>query len=269
MHSLLSYLLILILAVFTSTASAMVGLGGGLLLIPLIILIFGLPVKFVAGTMLLAMVPYTAVATLRNFKRGYVNFRMGFAMEVGSIAGVTAGAHLSTLLPNVLLKVLFILIVLYLTITLNIPNDSPYNYVARVFRAINHFPPYLKQKEVHSAAVSIPALVLIGLVAGMFSGMLGIGGGFLKTPVLIAGVGLPPKIAVGTALFMILITASFGATSHALLGHIYYPIALTVAAGMMLGAYWGSGFLKKMSEEKVKKYIIFAMIVAGILTLFR
>ncbi len=269
MHPLISYFLIFILAIFTSTASAMVGLGGGLLLIPLIILIFGLPVKFVAGTMLLAMVPYTAVATLRNFRRGYVNFRIGLVMEIGSIAGVTAGAHLSTMIPNMALKVLFLLIVLYLTITLNIPNDSPYNYVARIFKALNHFPPFLYQNVSESARVSIPALVSIGIVAGLFSGMLGIGGGFLKTPVLIVGIGLPPKIAVGTALFMILITASSGSIWHLYLGHVFYPIALTVAAGMMLGAYWGTGFLKSMPEEKVKKYIFLAMIVAGILTLFR
>ncbi len=269
MHELLSYGLIFILAIFTSTASAMVGLGGGLLLIPLIILIFGLPVKYVAGTMLLAMVPYTAVATLRNFHRGYVNFRIGLVMEIGSIAGVTAGAHLSTLIPNLGLKILFLLIVLYLTITLNIPNDSPYNYVARAFKIMNHYPPFLRQKVGETTLVSMPALVSIGIVAGLFSGMLGIGGGFLKTPVLIVGIGLPSKIAVGTALFMILITAASGSVWHIYLGHVYYPIALTVAAGMMLGAYWGTGFLKNMPEEKVKKYIFFALVAAGLLSLFR
>ncbi len=269
MHSLVSFILIFLLAVITSTASALVGLGGGLLLIPFIVLIFGLPVKFVAGTMLFAMVPFTLMATLRNLKGGYVNFRIGLIMEMGSVIGVITGANFSTMLPDMVLKGLFLGIVIYLMFTLQIPTDSPYNYVAIGFKKINHIPPYIKCFASKESDLSVPALVFVGFLAGLFSGMLGIGGGFLKTPVLIVGVMLPPKVAVGTALFMISITAFFGTLSHAYLGHINYPIALIITVGMILGAYLGTTIFKKLPDRRVKRYIFLAMLIAGVVTFFR
>jgi uncharacterized membrane protein YfcA len=265
----LNQILIFIIAILTAAASATVGLGGGLLLIPFIILIFDLPVKYVAGTMLLAMVPYTAVATFRNLKNGYINFKIGLTMEIGSVSGVLLGAHFSEVFPDILLKSLFILIVVYLMFTLQIPQDSPHNYVARGFGLLNRIPPFISCGMKEKRNCSILALIFIGLIAGFFSGLLGIGGGFLKTPVLIGGVLLPPKQAVGTALFMILITALFGAGQHAYLGHIHYPVALFISLGMIVGAYIGTTILKKTADTRIKQYIFAAMLVAGILTLFR
>ncbi len=265
----LNYIVIFLVAILTSTASALVGLGGGLLLIPFIVLIFNLPLKYVAGTMLLAMVPYTIIATSRNLKSGYVNFRIGLTMEIGSIMGVLTGANVTTLIPDLVLRIIFVLVVLYLMFTLRIPTDSPYNYVAKGFRKLSFIPPHLYCKTAQDSRCSIPALIFIGFIAGFFSGMLGIGGGFLKTPVLIVGVMLPPKVAVGTALFMISITAAFGAAEHALLGHIYIHLAIAITAGMMIGAFLGTTIFKKLPDLRIKKFIFLAMLVAGILTLFR
>lgn len=265
----MNHLLIFFLSIITSSASALVGLGGGLMLIPFIVLIFGLPIKYVAGTMLFAMVPYTAVATVRNLRHGYVNFKIGIIMEIGSVVGVLIGANFSAVLPDLLLKVLFMLIVVYLILTLQIPENSSYNYIARGFKRINFIPPFIQCKTSKDARCSVPALILVGSIAGYFSGMLGIGGGFLKTPVLIVGVLLPPKIAVGTALFMIMITAFFGAAEHAFLGHIDYLIALVITAGMMIGAYVGTTIFKKLPEQRIKKYIFLAMFAVAVLTFFR
>lgn len=219
--------------------------------------------------MLLAMVPYTAIATIRNLKNGYINFKIGFIMEIGSIAGVLLGAHFSAIIPNIILKIVFILIVIYLLFTLKIPKDSPYNYIARGFNRMNVIPPRIVCKGATKTRCSSPALIIVGMVAGIFSGMLGIGGGFLKTPVLLVGLHLSPKVAVGTALFMIMMTAFFGAAEHIYLQHINYHITLIITCGMMIGAYIGTTVLKKSPEEQIKQYVFIAMLVAGILTLFR
>lgn len=263
------YLIIFLISIATATASALVGLGGGLLLIPFLVLLFDLPLKVVAGTMLFAMVPYTIVATLKNMRNGFINYRIGLTMETGSILGVIAGAHFSHLLPDYVLKSFFIVVVLYLLLTLQIPKDSPYNYVARMFRALNFLPPRIGKTAGSAEKLSASALALIGSIAGVFSGMLGIGGGFLKTPVLIVGVGLPAKTAVGTALFMILITALFGASTHGILGDIHYPIAIAITLGMMIGAWLGTTILKTQPDQRIKKFIFLALLAAGILTLFR
>jgi len=265
----LDYLLIFILAIIASAASATVGLGGGLLLIPFIVLIFALPLKYVAGTMLLAMIPYAAVATIRNLKNQFVNFKIGLTMEAGSILGVFVGAYFSGLFPDLLLKILFFLVAAYLMLTLQIPPSSPYNYISRGFNQFNFIPPFISCRMYSDNRCSIPLLIVVGIIAGFFSGLLGIGGGFLNTPILIVAVGLPPKLAVGTSLFMILITAFFGTIEHAYLGHIHYELSLIIAVGMTIGAYAGTIILEKVPEEKIKKYLFLAMFVAAVLTFFR
>jgi len=263
------YVLIFIISIFTSAASACVGLGGGILLIPFIILIFDLPVKYVAGTMLFAMVPYSAMATWGNLRNGFVNFKIGLTMEIGSIIGVLVGAYFSGLIHDLVLKILFVMIALYLMFTLKLPTNSPYNLVGRGFNYINIFPPFLTCQTVRGSKCSIPSLIFLGIMAGWFSGLLGIGGGFIKTPVLIVGVLLAPKIAVGTSLFMIMITSLFGTIEHAYLHHINYTIASIITVGMLLGAYIGSNLLKNLPEEKIKWYLFLAMFIAGVLTFFR
>ena len=265
----MDYILIFLIAIITSAASATVGLGGGLLLIPFIVLIFDLPLKYVAGTMLLAMIPYASMATIRNLKNRYVNFKIGLTMALGSIIGVFFGAYFSSLFPDLLLKMLFLSVAVYLMLTLQIPADSPYNYISRGFNRFNFLPPFITCRMYSDNRCSIPLLTVVGIIAGFFSGLLGIGGGFLNTPILIVAVGLPPKLAVGTSIFMILITAFFGTIEHAYLGHIHYEISLIIAVGMTIGAYTGAFILEKVEENKIKKYLIIAMFVAGVLTFFR
>ena len=154
-------------------------------------------------------------------------------------------------------------------VTLRIPTNSSYNFIARGFNRINFIPPFISCRTAKGSKCSIPSLIYLGCIAGFFSGLLGIGGGFLYTPVLIVGVLLPAKVAVGTSLFMILITALFGAAEHAILGHIQYDIAIAITIGMMLGAYIGTHILKNLPEDKIKTFIFIAMFVAGILTFFR
>ena len=170
---------------------------------------------------------------------------------------------------NLILKVIFILIVFYLMITLRIPADSPYNFIARGFNKINFIPPFITCKTAKDSRCSIPSLVALGIIAGYFSGLLGIGGGFLNTPVLIVGVLLSPKVAVGTSLFMILLTSLFGAAEHALFNHINYTIGSIIAVSMMIGGYLGTNLLKNLPEEKIKLFLFITLFIAGILTFVR
>jgi len=266
---LFNYILIFLLSVIFSTLSAISGLGGGIFIIPFLILIFHLPVKFVAGTMLLAMIPYAGVASVRNLRVGYVNYKIALFLEVGAIGGVTFGSQYSAVLPDLLLKLLFIFVVFYLLITLQLGSYTRINLVAISFLWLNRFPPHFKSSISTAPRIGVPGLVIVGFVAGLFSGLLGVGGGFLITPTLILGLNLPSKIAVGTSIFMIFLTAIVGAATHVSLGHVNYLLAGVVAAGMVLGAYSGSGFLKILPEKTVRLIITIVLSVAGILIFFR
>ena len=269
MPGLFSLLILAILAVFLSTISAISGLGGGIFLIPLMVLLFKLPLKYVAGTMLLAMVPFTAVATFQNIQNKYVNFRIGLLLQSGAIVGVLVGSHYTAVLPNFILKILFISVVLYLLISLQVKDKSEFNLAALLFMIFNHLPPHITIDDLPNKRISLSAMVILGFLAGFFSGLLGIGGGFMIVPLFIVGLKLPAKIAVGTSLFMILITSSVGAVHHAILDHIKYDLVFVLAVGMIIGAAIGASFLKRISEKRLRKVIFFILLVAVIGVILR
>jgi uncharacterized protein len=265
----LSLLTLAVLAVLLSTLSAISGLGGGIFLIPLMILFFDLPLKYLAGTMLLAMVPFTAVATFKNIQNKYVNFRVGLLLQSGAIVGVIIGSHYAAIFPNYVLKALFVSVVLYLLISLQQKEKSEYNLATQLFLVFNHLPPHITINELPIKGISLSAIVILGFIAGFFSGLLGIGGGFVIVPLFIVGMKLPAKIAVGTSLFMILITSSVGAVHHAILQHIQYQLSFVLAFGMIIGAAIGSNLLKRISEKKLKKVISLILVLAVVGVILR
>jgi len=268
MAPLFTYIIIALLAVLLSVLSSIAGLGGGIFLIPLMIFLFDLPVKYVAGTMLLAMVPFTAMATLQNIRNGYVNFRIGSLVQIGAVIGVLVGVHYSTVFSDIILKITFLSIILYLLISLQFKNRSQFNLATQLFRLLNNIPPHTELRKL-DIRISLTALIILGFLAGFFSGLLGIGGGFMMVPLFMIGIKLPPKIAVGTSLFMILLTSSIGAIQHAALHHIRYELALALAIGMIIGALIGSLLLTKISERRLTKIISFVLLIAAVGVIFR
>lgn len=264
----LFHFLFFITIIVLSILSALSGLGGGIFLIPLLILVFDMPVKFVAGTMLLAMVPYTAVASTQNIKNGYVNFKIGFYTLVGSTIGVYIGTVYSPLLPDLFLRISFIFVVAYMFLSLRKKFIDRATIVTDLFNKLNKLAPHISGDS-RGDKISVPGLIFFGLLAGVFSGLLGIGGGFLYVPLLIIGLRFPPKIAIGTSLFMIFITASVGAFRHALLEHILYEKAFILAVGMILGGIIGTKMLKNISEKRLQKTVSIILILAAIATIFR
>lgn len=256
--------LLSVLVVFLSTLSTIAGLGGGIFLIPLIVIFFNLPLKYVAGTILLAMVPFTAVATISNVRNGYVYFRTGLIVQIGAIIGVLIGARYSAVLPNAILKGLFVAVAFYLLISLYVSNRSGFNLAAQLFYRLKVLPPLIERDKTTGEKMSLTALIVIGSISGAMSGLLGIGGGFMFVPLFIAGMRLPIKIAVGTSLFMILLTSSAGAIQHAFLGHIRYDLAFLLAIGMMGGATIGTRVLKKVREPFLMKMILVILLFAVI-----
>lgn len=269
MSGLLSLITLAVLAVLLSTLSAISGFGGGIFLIPLIILLFKLPLKYVAGTMLLAMVPFTTVATFRNIQNIYVNFKIGLLLQSGAILGVLIGTHYSAQLPNFVLKTIFVSIILYLIISIAVKDKSEFNLAAQLFHFLNKIPPHITIIDLPNKRISPSALIILGILAGFFSGLLGIGGGFMIVPLFILGMKLPPKIAVGTSLFMVLITSSVGAIRHAIMNHIQYHLAFVLAISMIAGATIGTSVLKRISEKRLKKIILLILIAAVVGVILR
>ncbi|MGE0529514.1 MAG: TSUP family transporter, partial [Bdellovibrionales bacterium] len=112
--------------------------------------------------------------------------------------------------------------------------------------------------------VGAGAAVLFGSLSGLLAGLFGIGGGFLKTPVMIRVFGMPVRVAVATALFMIVFTSTAASVTHTSLGHLSWPIALPLVAGFAFGAAMGNLMKRRISDARTEKLIAAALFLAGL-----
>jgi uncharacterized membrane protein YfcA len=101
------------------------------------------------------------------------------------------------------------------------------------------------------------------MMAGMMAGMFGIGGGFLKTPIMINVFNIPPTIAAATSLFMIVFTSLTGSVSHYLLGNINFTYSVPIIAGFIIGSFVGNHLNLKLSENFLTKLIGIGLVFAG------
>ncbi len=117
--------------------------------------------------------------------------------------------------------------------------------------------------------VSVWAIILVGGVTGILAGMLGVGGGFLRMPLMIYALGIPTHIAVGTDLFEIAISAGFGTISHALKGNVDILIALTMHTGAAIGAQIGAAATRYFSGPTIRLLFSILPLAAAAIVLLR
>jgi hypothetical protein len=134
---------------------------------------------------------------------------------------------------------------------------------SRLFR----IPPLINLPISGVQEISIWSIVVVGLATGVLAGFLGVGGGFLRLPLLVYVLGIPTHIAVGTDLFEIMISAGFGTISHALKGNVDIMIALTMHTGAALGAQIGAVATRYFSGPRIRLLFSILPIVAAILVL--
>jgi uncharacterized membrane protein YfcA len=219
---------------------------------------------------LVAIFPAALLTTLINLKRGRVDLRLAFSIEAGAAFLAIAGAYVTQMVSPEALRITFGVVITSLGVRLfveerarsqgKIPDHSQY--------LLNRMPPFLHgQDEEKEYTVSLPGTFAVGGTAGFFAGMLGIGGGFLKTPALVHSFGVPARIAAATSLATVAVTSLIGAYTHFQLGHLDVPLARFVVTGFVLGALAGNLMDRKVEEDFRRKLIALNLLLAGLVML--
>ncbi|HEY46453.1 MAG TPA: sulfite exporter TauE/SafE family protein [Anaerolineae bacterium] len=264
------------------------GVGGGFLAGPMMFWA-GVPINFVVGTDLAHMTGKSIVAARRHRALGNVDIRLGALMILGTIPGIEAGAQLIERLESignveevVGLTYVFILTSIGLftaweslrairirrTDQLEVQEVlgiQSLSYRSRLLR----IPPMIKLRVSGIEEISIWAIILVGALTGLLAGFLGVGGGFLRMPLLIYLLGVPTHVAVGTDLFEIMISAGYGTVSHALKGNVDILIALTMNTGAAIGAQIGAVMTRYFSGPIIRFLFSFLPLIAAVLVLLR
>lgn len=244
-------LLLLVAGAGAGLFGSLLGLGGGILIVPLLTLAFGLPLLTAVGISLICVIVTSSAAAGVFLERRVANLRLGMTLELFTACGAMVGGLVAFLLPERLLEGLFTLLLVYVAITMARRRDAPRSAPtpspgAEATEAADPEPEpakhaFLDQLSGPGYRVRRLGFGLIGSVfAGVASALLGIGGGLIKVPVMHVVMGVPLRVATATSNLMIGITASASAIIYLLRGGIDPYAAAPTAIGVFLGASVGS-----------------------------
>lgn len=254
------------------------GVGGSFIAGPALRAV-GLDWNFAVGTDLAHIVGKSVVAAKRHRALGNVDLRLGFIMAIGTMGGAEVGAQLIQMLKragNVNFVVSVISIAIYVSIssfmiweawrtlrlqkkrgprtkvpgTTNKNDESSFSHRTRAIQRFYLWP--MISLPTSGVRISLWVIVLVSFIGGLFSGFLGGGAGYIRMPMLVYVLGIPTHLAVGTDLFEIIISASYGTFSHAIKGNVDILIALVMHTGAAIGAQIGAISTQYFAGPKIR-----------------
>jgi uncharacterized protein len=218
-------------------ASTLLGIGGGLVVVPLLHYLLGLDFAAATAVSLVAMAIQTPVGLWTHHRRGAVDWRMGGWLAAGGLVGVAVGEWLQPQMDVAALKLLFAAVL-----------------VAAAWRL------WVRLREAEVRPIGWPPLLLLGLAAGVLSRLLGIGGGLVTVPVLVL-LGTAVHRAVGTSLLPVLTNAAVATAWILAAGLADWRLAMPVAAGALLTSWLGTRTAHAMQAPALRR--TFAMVLAA------
>lgn len=246
--------LLVILGFCSGLLGALTGIGGGVLLTPILALYFGIPIRHAIGTSLVAVITTSAASSSVHLQRHTTDIRLGMTLELATAFGAAVTAYLVGYFNRSALEGLFAAFLLYSAITILVkggkikPEDKDESSPA--INATNGeivIPPYEPKRY--------PLGLSASLVAGAFSGLLGIGGGPIKVPVMYIFMGVPLMVATATSNFMIGVTGAASAIVYYRRGDILIHYAAPLAVGVFLGSLLGARLAPRV-HTKVVVYLL-------------
>ncbi|HEY2615576.1 MAG TPA: sulfite exporter TauE/SafE family protein [Chthoniobacterales bacterium] len=255
------------------------GVGGSFIAGPALRAV-GLDWNFAVGTDLAHIVGKSVVAAKRHRALGNVDLRLGFIMAIGTMGGAEVGAQLIQMLKragNVNTVVSAVSIVIYVSIssfmiweawrTLRVQkrrkprskarstnakkDESAFRHRTRAIQRLRLWP-MIALPTSGVRAISLWVIILVSFIGGLFSGFLGGGAGYIRMPMMVYILGIPTHLAVGTDLFEIIISASYGTFSHAIKGNVDILIALVMHTGAAIGAQIGAIATQYFAGPKIR-----------------
>ena len=264
------------------------GVGGGFIAGPMMFLA-GVPMNFVVGTDLAHMTGKSIVAARRHRILGNVDVRLGVLMIIGTVIGVEAGAQLVELLERMgkadqiigWAYVVILLIIAAFTATEslrairmihtdNISAEEAVGFTGLTRRVrLLRIKPMISLPASGIQSISLWVILLAGFISGVLAGFLGVGGGFIRMPLMVYVLGVPTHVAIGTDLFEIVFSAGYGTITHAIKGNVDILIALIMQTGAAIGAQIGAISTRHFAGPRIRLMFSILPLVGALLVIWR
>jgi uncharacterized protein len=241
---------------------SLTGLGGGVVLVPLLALVFGVDIRYAIGASLISVIATSSGAAAAYVKEGYTNLRVGMFLEIATTVGALGGAFLAARVPTSWIAVTFGVVLIhsaYLSSRTPGPEaaEGASDAWARRLRLDGSYPTPSGPRAYQVRAVPTGFGLMFG--AGMLSGLLGIGSGAIKVLAMDRAMHLPFKVSTTTSNFMIGVTAAASAGVYLNRGYIDPGLAMPVMLGVLLGSLVGARVLAWARTRLLR--IIFSLVI--------
>ena len=250
----LTALLLVILGFVAGLLGALTGIGGGVLLTPILALHFGIPIREAIGASLVAVITTSAASSSVHLQRHTTDIRLGMTLELATALGAAVMAYLVGYFNRSALEGLFAAFLLYSSIMIlrKQGKANPDEGTAPALNGDIVIPPYETQRY--------PLGLGASLIAGALSGLLGIGGGPIKVPVMFIFMNVPLMVATATSNFMIGVTAAASAIVYYRRGDIEPQTAAPLAVGVFLGSLLGARLASRI-DTRIVMYLLVAVML--------
>jgi uncharacterized protein len=251
---------------------ALTGLGGGVVLVPLLTVLFKVDIRYAIGASLVSVIATSSGAAAAYVREGFSNIRVGMFLEIATTLGALAGAFLATKIPTAALAIVFGLVLLYSAFLSSRPrplppaNEQPDPLATRLklngsFPGDNGIRHYFVRR--------VPAGFSLMFGAGALSGLLGIGSGAVKVLAMDQAMRIPFKVSTTTSNFMIGVTAAASAGVYLRRGYIDPGLAMPVMLGVLAGSLVGTRVLVKANTRSLRLVFSAVIVVLGIEMIYK
>lgn len=244
---------------------SLTGMGGGIVIVPGLTLLFGVEIRYAIGAALISVIATSSGAAAAYVKEGFANIRLGLFLEIATTIGAVVGAFLATKISGNSIAVIFGSVLLYSAYAMIRNTQSPHptnaaDTIAVRLRLDGTYP--LKNNLVAYHVRHVPLGFALMLAAGILSGLLGIGSGALKVLAMDRAMQIPFKVSTTTSNFMIGVTAAASAGIYLNRGYIDPGLAMPVMLGVLAGSMLGARVLVRANVRILK--IVFSVVVIAL-----
>jgi uncharacterized membrane protein YfcA len=257
-------IIIFIISIVIGVLGSMLGIGGGVFLIPMLTGIVGLPIKTAIGASIVSVIATSTAAGAVYIGRGITHSRLAMVLEIATTLGALAGGFTAVLLNPHILEGIFAAVLLYVAYSMALGFRRQVKTSQEGFLKTSYTDP-LSGEVVTYGAHNLPGGLAASFVAGNVSGLLGIGGGVIKVPVMNLIMGVPLRASIATSNFMIGITAATSAIIYYQHGYIDPSVAIPTALGILIGAQAGSRLGGKLRSESLKRIFSIVLVIFSVI----
>jgi uncharacterized membrane protein YfcA len=251
---------------------ALTGLGGGVVLVPLLTLFFKVDIRYAIGASLVSVIATSSGAAAAYVKEGFSNIRIGMFLEIATTIGALVGAFLAAIIPTRAIAIIFGVVLIYSAVLSRRVRPksewhTPPDRLATLLKLNGSFPVPEGVREYNVCRVPTGFSLMFG--AGTLSGLLGIGSGAVKVLAMDQAMRIPFKVSTTTSNFMIGVTAAASAGVYLNRGYIDPGLAMPVMLGVLAGSMLGTRVLIRAETKWLRLVFSIVILVLGAQMLYK